>query len=319
MASALDEDGPGGDRLTGTDIHDSFCRQGYRRVTHVAYQDVRRVYVQERGTKPMAKERIVNKIGTIVAAAVLTLGGVATIGGQSGFSRTMLQQVDLEAAPDFQAVTALADIEPGGSSGRHTHSGDEIGYVLSGTLTIPRDGMTPLTVNEGESFAIPAGTIHDGVNNGPTPVRVLVTYMAPKGVPLTTPVSAEAATADAPAAASGGNTTGSGVFSDEQVSQGEVVYQDRCAACHGSDLRGGGFAPELVGEFFLQGWIDANVGELFSRIQETMPSDNPGTLNNDEATNLTAFLLGANGYPPGPQALPTGPAGLEAIVISEAP
>ena len=259
-----------------------------------------------------------NKIGTTVAVAVLTMGGVAALAQQSGFSRTMLQQVDLEAAPDFEAVTAVADIEPGGSSGRHTHSGDEIGYVLSGTLTVPRDGMTPLTVNAGETFAIPAGTIHDGVNNGSTAVRVLVTYMAPKGIPLTTPVGPQAAT-DAPAAAPGGNTTGSGVFTDEQVSQGEVVYQDKCAVCHGSDLRGGGFAPELVGEFFLQGWIDSNVGELFVRIQETMPSDNPGTLNNDETTNLTAFLLHTNGYPPGPQALPTDPAGLEAIVISAAP
>ena len=123
----------------------------------------------------------------------------------------------------------------------------------------------------------------------------------------------------APAAAPGGNTTGSGVFTDEQVSQGEVLYQETCSVCHGGDLLGGGFAPGLVGEYFLQGWIDRNVGELFLRLQETMPADNPGTLNNEETTTLVAFLLKANGYPPGPQALPTDPAGLEAIVISAAP
>ena len=272
----------------------------------------------------MVKERIVNvnKIGTTMAMAVLATGCAATLAQQSGVSRTVLQQVDLEAASGFEAVTAVAVIEPGSATGRHTHSGDEIGYVLVGTLTVLREGMSPLTVSEGESFAVPAGTIHDGVNNGSTEARVLVTYMAPRGEPLTTPADAETAAAaapDAPAAAPGGNTTGSGVFTDEQVSQGEAVYMESCAVCHGGDLRGGGFAPELVGDFFLQGWIDANVGELFLRIQETMPSDNPGTLSSEETTNLVAFLLNSNGYPAGSQTLPTGPAGLEAIIISAAP
>ena len=258
-----------------------------------------------------------------MAVAVLTVGGIATLAQQqSGFSRTVLQQVDLEAAPGFEAVTAIAVIEPGSTSGRHVHSGDEIGYVLTGALTALRDGMPPLTVREGESFAIPAGTIHDAANNGSTVVRVLVTYMAPKGKPLTTLAGAQAASAGAPvapAAAPGGHTTGSGVFTDQQVSQGEVLYREGCSVCHGADLQGGGFAPGLVDEFFLQGWIGLNVWELFIRIQDTMPADNPGTLNNEETTNLIAFLLKANGYPPGPQALSTDPAGLEAIVISAAP
>ena len=66
---------------------------------------------------------------------VLLLGAVAVVGAQqAGFTRSVLQQVDL-SIPGREAITARAEFQPGGSVGRHTHFGEEIGYVASGAVT----------------------------------------------------------------------------------------------------------------------------------------------------------------------------------------
>ena len=80
-------------------------------------------------------------------------------------------------------ATTLGAQQPGFK--RHTHPGEEIGYVLEGTLTLMVDGKPPLTVKQGESFFVPAGTIHDGKAEGA--VKVLATYVVEKGKPLATP------------------------------------------------------------------------------------------------------------------------------------
>lgn len=85
--------------------------------------------------------------------AVLLFGAVAAVGAQqTGFTRTMLQQADI-SAPGREAVTARAEFHaPGASVGRHTHFGEEIGYVIEGTLSVEIDGVT---VKAGEAFIVP--------------------------------------------------------------------------------------------------------------------------------------------------------------------
>ena len=246
---------------------------------------------------------------TVTAAAITVMGLLAVVAAQqAGFRRTLLQQEDL-AIPEHEAVTARAELDPGASSGRHRHSGDEIGYVLDGTLTLEQDGKPTMALSAGETFLIPAGTVHNAVNTSATTVSILVTYVAPKGQTLTTAVGAP----DAEVASA------AGFFTEEQATRGEAVFNDRCAPCHGEDLMGTGFAPPLTDEMFMGHWVDRNVGELFVQLKETMPADSPASLSDDVYADLVAFLLRANGHPVGQQPLSTDPVELEQIVIIHRP
>jgi quercetin dioxygenase-like cupin family protein len=103
------------------------------------------------------------------------------------FKRTVLQQGDL-SAPGREAVMALAEIQSGAASGRHTHPGEEIAYVLAGPLVPEIDGKPAKTLQTGEVFMIPAGTVHNARNAGTGLAKVLATYVIEKGKPVATPV-----------------------------------------------------------------------------------------------------------------------------------
>jgi quercetin dioxygenase-like cupin family protein len=130
-----------------------------------------------------------NRRIAIHAVAWLTLGtALATAAAQTApFTRTVLQQVDLSTAGK-EAVTARVEFHvPGSGPGRHTHFGEEIGYVVEGTVSVEIDGTTKL-VKAGEAFAVPAGRPHNATNPGPGKATLLVTYVVDKGKPLVTPV-----------------------------------------------------------------------------------------------------------------------------------
>ena len=107
---------------------------------------------------------------------------------QAGFKRTVLQQEGLSVA-GREAVTAVAEFQPGGTVGRHTHPGEEIGYVLEGTIVLEQEGKAPVTLGVGKTFFIPAGTVHNATNKGTSQARVLANYVVEKGKPIATPVA----------------------------------------------------------------------------------------------------------------------------------
>ena len=88
----------------------------------------------------------------------------------------------------------------------------------------------------------------------------------------------------------------------QQIEAGRASYQTRCARCHGADL-GGGEAPQLSGDNFRASWGTRSASELITYIQAGMPPDLAGTLSADEAANLSAFILAANGAPAAATAL----------------
>lgn len=119
--------------------------------------------------------------------APLVLLSAAAVAAQApAFKRTLLQQVDLSMA-GREAVTARAEFSPGGSVGRHTHVGEEIGYVIEGVLTVEINGVSK-EVKAGEAFAIPSGAPHNATNASGSPAAILATYIVEKGKPLATPV-----------------------------------------------------------------------------------------------------------------------------------
>ena len=103
------------------------------------------------------------------------------------FKRTVLQQADL-SAPGREVVQALAEVQPGGMSGRHTHPGEEVAYVLAGPITLEIDGKPAKTLQTGEVFLIPAGAVHNARNTSKGVVKVVATYFIEKGKPVATPV-----------------------------------------------------------------------------------------------------------------------------------
>jgi quercetin dioxygenase-like cupin family protein len=130
------------------------------------------------------------KTATIVVFAVAVAGLAAGVHAQqAGFKRTVLQQVDI-SAPGREVVTAVAEFQPGASPGRHTHPGEEVGYVIEGSVVLEQEGKPNRTLHAGDAFLIPAGTVHNATNNGTGGARLVATYIVEKGKPLATPAVA---------------------------------------------------------------------------------------------------------------------------------
>jgi len=118
--------------------------------------------------------------------AVLTVAAAAPSAQQPGFTRAVMQDQNL-SVPGRHAVVARAEFIPGGQAGRHTHPGEELGYVVEGTLELMIDGQPPKTVKAGEVFFVPAGMVHDGRNVGSGKAVVLATYIVETGKPVASP------------------------------------------------------------------------------------------------------------------------------------
>jgi S-disulfanyl-L-cysteine oxidoreductase SoxD len=95
-----------------------------------------------------------------------------------------------------------------------------------------------------------------------------------------------------------------GVFTAEQARRGQARYIELCASCHGDTLAGGESAPPLAGGEFLANWNTLTVGDLFDRTRATMPQNKPGSLSREANAGIMAYLLSANQFPEGKEALP---------------
>jgi len=126
----------------------------------------------------------------IMALAVLIAGsGLASHvarAQQPGTKRTDLQRHDL-SAPGREVVQVRVDFDPGYAAPMHTHPGEEIIYVIEGTLEYEIGGKKT-TVKAGDVLFVPAGTPHTAKNVGTTNGAELATYVVEKGKPLLTPV-----------------------------------------------------------------------------------------------------------------------------------
>jgi quercetin dioxygenase-like cupin family protein len=122
-------------------------------------------------------------MATLVAAAVLAPLGVQA--QQNGVTRTDLQRHDI-SAPGREAIQVRVDLAPGVAFGKHTHHGEEVIYVLEGTLEYQIEDKPPVTLKAGDVLFIPAGTVHSARNPGSVTGSELATYIVEKGKPLVT-------------------------------------------------------------------------------------------------------------------------------------
>jgi quercetin dioxygenase-like cupin family protein len=108
-----------------------------------------------------------------------------TIQGAPELWRTDLQRQDL-SVHGREMVQSRVDIGPEAPLVKHTHPGEEIIYVLEGSLEYQIEGQPTKTFNAGEALTVPAGVVHAVRNAGSGNAAELATYVVEKGKPLLT-------------------------------------------------------------------------------------------------------------------------------------
>ncbi|MBT6031746.1 MAG: c-type cytochrome [Kordiimonadaceae bacterium] len=95
-----------------------------------------------------------------------------------------------------------------------------------------------------------------------------------------------------------------GVYTEVQAVRGEKLYQERCSACHGSQMQGIEEAPGLIQGAFVYNWDGMPVSILFQRLRETMPLDDPKGTSRKIKADILAFIMSENSMPAGTRPLP---------------
>ena len=99
--------------------------------------------------------------------------------------RTELQHSP-SSIPGREIVQALTEIPAGVESGWHMHPGEEIGYIIAGTVQMMRQDQPTQTLHAGDPFLMPPNTPHNALDVGPETGQMLSTYIVAIGKPLTT-------------------------------------------------------------------------------------------------------------------------------------
>lgn len=120
---------------------------------------------------------------TVILGAVLGVLGSRMLNAQEGLkSGTILQRTDLASAKGMEAILVLREVPPGKESGKHTQSGNEIVYILDGSVTLEVQGKPPKTLKAGEAFTTGPGQVHNVKNaSASAPAKALAFYVAKKG------------------------------------------------------------------------------------------------------------------------------------------
>jgi quercetin dioxygenase-like cupin family protein len=120
-------------------------------------------------------------------AGAAILAAMVVCGAQKPSAKfTELQRHDLTVSSG-EGVSMLIEIPAGGVSARHSHPGEDFGYLLQGTIVLEVDGYPPQTVKAGETFFTPRGHFHNARNIGKTTARAIDTYIIDKGKPVVIP------------------------------------------------------------------------------------------------------------------------------------
>lgn len=131
-------------------------------------------------------------MSTLFAAMMLTTAAPsAAIPGSQGIARTDLQRHDLSIA-GREMVQARIDIAAGAVAPWHRHPGEEVIYIIEGTLEYQLEGQSPVTLKTGDVLFVPANVAHMARNRTAKNGAELATYIVRKGEPLLVPANSDA-------------------------------------------------------------------------------------------------------------------------------
>ena len=94
-----------------------------------------------------------------------------------------IERTDL-GIPGRMVIQNRVELGPEAPAVRHKHPGEEIIYVLEGTLEYAIDGQPAKTYSAGEALMVPAETVHAVRNVGTANAAELATYVVEKGKPF---------------------------------------------------------------------------------------------------------------------------------------
>ena len=134
-------------------------------------------------------------------------------------------------------------------------------------------------------------------------------------------------------------TQGEGYYTEAQATRGEVQFNRYCAMCHTVDgsttaeqvrtgrgfrIGRGGRALMNLGGSYLKRSFEGHpeypsVYYLFNRIREAMPGFGADTVGIDAKVDIVAYLLNANGLPPGPRELTAEVGAMKRMPINPPP
>lgn len=109
-----------------------------------------------------------------------------------GAKRKILHKKTLDEFPGNEAVMSWVEYAPGAMSGEHFHSGPELVYVLTGTVTIEPKGGEPRTLKAGETYYNKTKAVHNVSNKSTTETATFIAFLVnEEGQLLATPVKKE--------------------------------------------------------------------------------------------------------------------------------
>ena len=103
--------------------------------------------------------------------------------------RTTLLQTDLEGVPGKEVDVFIVEIAPGASTGRHSHPGSEIAYILEGTAGVEAEGNNfPIPQRRGSVSYLRPNEVHNVSNPSRTePLKAIVFAVNDKDKPKIAP------------------------------------------------------------------------------------------------------------------------------------
>ena len=107
----------------------------------------------------------------------------STVPQAQGLKRTDIQEHSL-SVPGREVIQNRVDVSPDAPLFRHKHPGEEVIYVLEGSLEYEIDGQPPTRVSAGEGLMVPPETVHAVRNIGSGNAAELATYFVEKDKPF---------------------------------------------------------------------------------------------------------------------------------------
>jgi quercetin dioxygenase-like cupin family protein len=97
--------------------------------------------------------------------------------------RTEVQRGPL-SIPGREMVQVRTEIPVGVASGWHTHPGEEVGYIVAGTVQMEIRDQPTVVLQAGDGFLIPPRVPHNATDLGPETGQMLSTYIVEIGQPI---------------------------------------------------------------------------------------------------------------------------------------
>lgn len=130
---------------------------------------------------------------------------------------------------------------------------------------------------------LPNNVTHKDLAANP-PIQTSVNQTASNGA------SSAANTSGTSGASSTSGNGGTATTGGGSVQQGQVIFQQQCSVCHGSSGQGGS-GPALMGSGSVLTGSMTQQASLVSFIKANMPLTSPGSLSQQQATDVASFIL----------------------------